>query len=157
MWACPSVQGLRMRSPLVPMLSLDFEAVVVAISLLSLSSGPFGKPTWDTTSWSRMQPSYQPAAVPDDAPLPAMREQAAHIPLPTPPSNLKTSSFSFFREGGGVSVVPDSPGCRCRQPGALLPLHGARDAHFLLGLCSEICCRGTCSFTSGHLLPLLSV
>ena len=37
-------------------------------------------------SWSRTQPSHQPAA-----PLPAMQEHAAHIPVPTLPPHLKTN------------------------------------------------------------------
>lgn len=39
-----------------------------------------------------------------------MREHAAHIPVPTLPSHLKSSQLGFSREGGGVSAALDSLG-----------------------------------------------
>lgn len=66
-----------------------------------------------------------PAAVPDRVPVPAMREQAAHTPVPTLPSHLKANQLRFLREGRGtqaaLGVAPaDSrvPCCLCVEQGA---------------------------------------
>lgn len=39
-----------------------------------------------------------------------MREHAAHIPVPTLPSHLKSSQLGFSREGGGISAALDNRG-----------------------------------------------
>lgn len=97
----------------------------LSISLLFPELWAFSEsPHEGTAYWSRMQPSHQPAAVPDRAPLPAMREHAAHIPVPTLLSHLKTNELSFFREGGGISVALDSLGVLC----AVLCEHRCRHA-----------------------------
>ena len=93
-------------------------------------------PQEGTASWSGTQPSHQPAA-----PLPAMREHAAHIPVPTLPSHLKSSQLGFSREGRRHFSSSGQSGSRpCRQPGTLLFLWGAHGTGFFLRLCWVIYC-----------------
>lgn len=73
----------------------------MAISLLSLSPGP---------SWKAhrrvLPPRVEPAALTQPAaPLPAMREHAAHIPVPTLSSHLKSSQLGFSREEGAFQQL----------------------------------------------------
>lgn len=130
------------------MLSLDFGAVVMAIS-----SSPSSGPSWKAHS-EGVSPGVGcrpplPAAVPDRVPVPAVREQAAHTPLRTLLSHLKTNQLLFLREGGGIQaalgVIPADSWvlcCLCVEQGAdLFP-----------GLSLVIY-----GFTSDYLPPLLSI
>jgi hypothetical protein len=87
-------QGLRTHVSLVTMLPWVFGAMVAAI-LSSPSSGP---------SWKAHVVLPPANCSADRAPSPAVRERAAHIPVPTLPSHRKASLAQFLQRGGDNSV-----------------------------------------------------
>lgn len=92
---CLSLRGLETRRSLVPLLPLGFGAVVMAMPCFPVFWAFSGSPR-------RVPPPEWDAALPPPAaaaPLPAVRELAAHTSVPTC-LRLETSKLCFG--GGGV-------------------------------------------------------